>query len=413
MAKSRGLLPDAGRDLECPATSTEPAGTVECCAGVVCTAGFSNTEPDGYSYTRGFSSEPGAERARHHTGRECGNEFRGLVESVDHHPEHCESVGARWCGTLRRRFDGKGQAMRVQHAVAAPEIPLYQSGDLTPRRPPRRRMQHTIVAPETPIYQLGYLGVEASQVVGASAAPAGAATTAALTAAAAGSGAAYGAWAGPIGAGVGAVIGIIAGLLGKHALRAKQARNENSAVNIGVSGFDSDLRQIQQAFKSGQISAQDAIQAIEQTAMPGYWTVVTPQIQPGRNGCNSGSSCPPDTSAQGVQPCHGNIGAACCVGCYQLEPSITGPSGVLAALSGQSQSKGGPYTADIHIVAGSSYGASTRGAYTLDFTPPVAPASSISSGLTSLFSPSSGAPGGGTSLLPLLLIASLAWMTIR
>jgi len=303
--------------------------------------------------------------------------------------------------------------MRVQHAVAAPEIPLYQSGYLTPQRPPRRRMQHTIVAPETPIYQLGYLGQEASQIVGASAAPAAAATTAEISAAAEASGAAYGAWAGPIGAGVGAVIGIIAGLLGKHALRAKQARNENSAVNIGVSGFDSDLKQIQQAFKSGQISAQDAIQAIEQTAMPGYWTVVTPQIQPGRNGCNSGASCPPDTSAQGVQPCHGNIGAACCVGCYQLEPSITGPSGVLAALSGQSQSKGGPYTADIHIVAGSSYGASTRGAYTLDFTPSVAPASSISSGLTSLFSPSATGPGGGSSLLPLLLIASLAWMAIR
>ena len=290
--------------------------------------------------------------------------------------------------------------------VTAPRIPLYQAGAQY-RRPPSTRMQHTVGAPEIPLYQLGYLAaVMPGQIVAAGAPAAGAVTAGILSSTAAGS------WAGPIGAGVGLVVGLIGGLLAGHELRAKQARNENSAVNIGVSGFDSDLKQIQQAFKSGQISASDAISAVEQTIMPGYWTVVTPQIQPGRNGCNAGASCPPDTSAQGIQPCKGNIGAACCVGCYQLEPSISGPNGVLAALNGQSGSKGGPYTADIHIVAGSSYGASTRGAYTLDFTPPATASSS-------LFSPGAAggiSAGGGSSmssLLPLLLIGGLALVALR
>jgi hypothetical protein len=293
--------------------------------------------------------------------------------------------------------------------VTAPQIPLYQAGAQY-RRPARARMQHTVGAPQIPLYQLGYLGAVPGQYVAAAAPVAGAVTTGVV--ASVGAGTAAGSWAGPIGAGVGLVVGLIGGLLAGHELRAKQARNENSAVNLGVSGFDSDLKQIQQAFKSGQISATDAISAVEQTIMPGYWTVLTPQIQPGRNGCNSGASCPPDTSAQGIQPCKGNIGAGCCVGCYQLEPSISGPNGVLAALAGQSGSKGGPYTADIHIVAGSSYGASTRGAYTLDFTSPASAASSLTSSLTSAIT-GAGTGGSGSSLLPLLLIGGLALVALR
>lgn len=290
--------------------------------------------------------------------------------------------------------------------VTAPRIPLYQGG-IPYSRPARTRLQQTVGAPQIPLYQLGYLGVDSSKVVGASAAPAGAITTAAITSSTT-AGSAWGAAAGPIGAAVGAAVGIIAGLLAKHALRAKQAKNENSAVNIGVSGFDSDLTAIQQAFKSGQLSAADAANAVAQTVMQGYWTVVTSQMQPGRNGCNSGSSCPPDTSSQGKQPCTGNIGAACCIGCYQLQPSITGPNGVLAALAGQSQSSGGPHTADIHIVAGSKYGATTRSAYTLDFTPPAAAANAGSSLTAAL---TGGA--GGSSMLPLLILAGLAFVALR
>jgi hypothetical protein len=308
--------------------------------------------------------------------------------------------------------------------VLSPEIPLHSlgagaSGPLVVRH---RRPSRTMYAPRTPLYQLGYhelagLGTGA-QVVGATAPIAAVATTAAISAAAAGSGAAWGAAAGPIGAGVGAIVGLIAGFMAGHELRAKQAKNENAAVNLGVPGFDQGLRQLQQAYKAGTISPTDVQQGVS-VLLQNFWQEVAPNIQPGRNGCNSGASCPADTSAQGKQPCTGNIGAACCVGCFPLTESITGPTGVLAAVMGQSASKSGPYTAEIMAVGASKYGTSYRAPYTLDFTPPPAPAgSSITSGLTSLIDsvtglPVSAAAGAPSSLMPLLLIGAVLYLVSR
>jgi hypothetical protein len=261
-------------------------------------------------------------------------------------------------------------------------------------------MRHTVHASKTPLYLQGYLGDAASKVVGASAAPAGAITTAAIASSAA-TGSAWGAWAGPIGAGVGVAIGLIAGLLAAHAMRVKQAKDENSAVNLGLSGFDSDLRTIQSDYSAGKVDAATAEQAV-QVAYQNYWSLVTPHIQPARNGCSGGSSCPPDTSAQGKQPCKGNIGAACCVGCYQIYPTVYGPGGVLAAFAGQSTSSGGPYVADIHPVYGSKYGAKARAAFTLNFQSPAAASSSITSALESI----TGGSGSG-SILPWLIAAGV------
>jgi hypothetical protein len=310
--------------------------------------------------------------------------------------------------------------------VMAPEIPLHSLGASTgpviyrPRRPSR-----TTYAPHTPLYQLGYAGLgelgDSAQILAASAPIAAVGTTAAITAAAGGSAAAAGttagAVAGPIGAAVGAIVGIIAGLMAGHELRAKQAKNENAAVNLGVPGFDQGLRQIQQAYLAGKISAADVQQGVS-VLLSNFWQEVAPNIQPGRNGCNSGSSCPPDTSAAGKQPCAGNIGAACCVGCFPLTESITGPSGVLAALAGQSTSKNGPTKAEIMAVGASKYGTSYRAPYTLDFTPPPAPAAS--GAITSAIDAITGLPvsaalgvGSGSSLMPLLLIGGLLYLVSR
>jgi len=286
----------------------------------------------------------------------------------------------------------------MPHTVSAPLTPLHAMGVQHFDRHRIRRnhkIGNAVRAPHTPIYQLGYFGA-AAQIVG-TVAPIAAAGSSAI-AAAAGAGASV---AGPIGAGVGAIVGIIAGLLAGHELRAKQAKNENSAVNIAVQGFDADVRQIQSAFKSGQIDASGVLQAVA-TVMPGYWTVVTPQLQPGRNGCSSGASCPVEVA--GKQPCVGSIGAGCCIACYQLTPGITGPNGIVAAVQGQSQSTQGPYVAEIPQVFGSSYGASTRGAYTLDFSP-----SGASGGITSALSSIT----GGSSLMPLLLIGAAVWLVMR
>lgn len=272
-----------------------------------------------------------------------------------------------------------------------------------------RRPSRVTLAPRTPLYQLSYselagLGAAPGQIVSATAPIAATATTAAISSFAT-AGTTFAAAAGPIGAAVGLVVGLIGGLLAGHELRAKQARNENSAVNIGVSGFDSDLKKVWQAYKSGQIDANGAAQAIQQGVLPGYWTVVGPQIQPGRNGCSDGMSCPIQTP--GKQPCVGSIGAACCIACYQLSAGINGPNGALAALQGQSGSTQGPYIAEIPQVYGSKYGAQSRSAYTLDFTPP-ASAMSVSGALSSITGGT-----GGSSLLPLLLIGAALWMVMR
>jgi hypothetical protein len=294
------------------------------------------------------------------------------------------------------------------HSVAAPEIPLHLLGYGNPNAP-RLHAPQTVHASQVPLYLRG-LGVVPGQIVAASA-PAAGAITSGLISSSAAAGSAWGAAAGPIGAAVGVVVGLIGGLLAGHEIRAKQARNENQAVNIGVAGFDSDLKQIWQAYKSGQIDSAGALQAVEQTLMPGYYTVVVPQIQPGRNGCQGGAYCPPDTSPA-RQPCQGNIGAACCVGCYQLQYSVSGPNGVIAAIQGTSGSSGGPHVADIHIVAPSKYGVQMRAAYTLDFTPPSLaslPAGASSSGdALSAISSAFTTAGSGSSLLPWLALGALA-----
>jgi hypothetical protein len=317
--------------------------------------------------------------------------------------------------------------MSASARVLAPEIPLHSlgAGARGPLVVRQRRPSRTVYAPRTPLYQLGYWDLRGlgsgAQIVGATAPIAAVGTSAAIIAAAGGTEAAAGTTAGmvagPIGAAVGAIIGIVAGLMAAHELRVKQAKNENAAVNLGVPGFDQGLHQLQQAYKAGTISATDVQQALS-VLLQNFWAEVAPNIQPGRNGCSNGSTCP--VEIPGKQPCQGNIGAACCVGCYPLTQSITNPDGVLAALAGQSTSKGGPFTAQIMAVGASKYGTSYRAPYSLDFTPPPPPpaAASITSGLTSLIDtvtglPVSAATGAPSSLMPLILLGAALYLVSR
>jgi hypothetical protein len=262
-----------------------------------------------------------------------------------------------------------------------------------------------IYAPTFPLYALpAHLGaVSAPQAIATAGQVGGAvaqqAVTGAISTAATTSGSAFwGAAAGPIGAGVAVAIGLIAGLLAAHELRKKQAQSENAAVNLGVSGFDQGAHQIQQAFAAGQVDAPTAAQAA-QLLLTNYWQEVAPHIQPQRNACNSGATCPGANIPQNY--CSGGVGAGCCVGCEALERSINNPDGVLAALQGVSTSKNGPTTADIYQVFPSSYGTSGRAGYSLTFTPPAGGAAASASG--DLSSIASAVPGGGTGLLLIAL----------
>lgn len=214
-----------------------------------------------------------------------------------------------------------------------------------------------------------YLGQSVPGTIVRSGAAAG--TAAAVPAAASSIATSTGLALGPVTAGLsivaGALTALIGGLFAAHALRAKQAKDENSAMNIGVQGFDSDLAKVQQAYNSGQIDAAGAIQAVG-IILQNYWALVTPHIQPGRNGCSGGANCASSNFAKNY--CSGNIGAACCAGCAVLNQGINGPQGVIAAINGTSTLGNNPAnknTAYIPEVYASKYGGQNRAAYNLVF----------------------------------------------
>lgn len=287
----------------------------------------------------------------------------------------------------------------------APETPMHLIGYGS--RALRPFHTHRVSAPSVPFHSLGYMGDgSAAAAQGTKMAAPVAGTVVTSLAASAG----WGAWAGPVGAAVAVGIGLIAGLLAAHALRAKQAKNENSAVNIGVSGFDSDLRKIQQAFSSGQADLSTSVQAA-QLVLQNYFSLVTPTIQPGRNGCNGGASCPsPASDTAASSYCKGNIGAACCVGCIDIVPSVLGPDGVIAALQGQSTAPEGHNVAKIRKVFPSKYGAKQRDAYALTFD---SPASSVTAGSAVSAIEQSLGIGSGSSLVPIALVAVAAFLLLR
>ena len=180
-----------------------------------------------------------------------------------------------------------------------------------------------------------------------------------------------------VGVAVSIAASIASALLGAHNARIKQARDENSAMNLGVQGYDQGLAQVNAAYNARQIDASQAIGFVRQI-FANYWAEVSPHIQPGRNGCSNGSSCPPWPA--GGNGCSGNIGAACCVGCYDLAgdsnphvfsvtdggdgstPLYYGAAGTIAALQ-----RGGAVVL-YQKVYGSKYGGQERAAYRLSWS---------------------------------------------
>ncbi len=176
---------------------------------------------------------------------------------------------------------------------------------------------------------------------------------------------------------VGAAVSVIASvLIAASQKRAKEATSENTAVNNGYPGWDAAVQQIVGAFNGGQIDAVGA-QTLLAQALTNYWNEVTPQIQPGRNGCNGGASCPPSsnpssdsayTTTANASYCSGSIGAACCVGCADLALSNSN----LQYAAALAEKTGQPQTAFVQAIAPSKYGTIARPSYTVTFTPVVA-----------------------------------------
>lgn len=294
----------------------------------------------------------------------------------------------------------------IQHAA-----PLYELGDLLPSVMPRQT--HTVRARGYPLYE-GW----ALHGLGAAAATGGAgvlkatapvlATAGTMIASAAGAGSI----AGPIGAGIGVLVGVIAGLWAAHAARVKGATAENQAINSAVATWDSGMKAIFTAANSSDpatnISGAQAAAEV-QSLWSQFWAAMSPYLHaPGvadssQGGVNCGSTTlnPQGACAgtPGGHKCDASCTATCCVACQDLYPSM------LQAIQVLNSPAGG--TVQVCAVSSSKYGASSRGSYTLTYTPPTlaTTAGGILSSLTS--------GGGGVNWFPILAIGALALFMLR
>jgi hypothetical protein len=155
------------------------------------------------------------------------------------------------------------------------------------------------------------------------------------------------------------------------AKRAQQATDENTAVAQAVPGWDSAVTQTVNAYNNGSVSAGQVAQMLA-AIMSNYWSEVSPKIQPGRNGCANGASCPSSANMMSSTElattasrtyCSGSIGAVCCVGCASLQLSI---DNMLWAVKMADQT-GKPSSATIQAVFPSKYGGFSRPLYTVTF----------------------------------------------
>jgi hypothetical protein len=217
---------------------------------------------------------------------------------------------------------------------------------------------------------------------------------------------AIGAWAGPVGAAAGAIVGIIAGLFEASAARAKGAKEENEAINQYLPAWDQSLAAIFQQANAGIITPAEAISAC-QSLMPYWWQAAAqfrglPGVADASNGgANCGTYIPGQTTAcspTGGPGCTKSCTAFCCIGCYDLAPSVA----YAIYLFGLPQ--GGQL--NVCTVYASKYGASQRASYTLTYTPP-APGTTAGAAASAV-SAASGLLSGSGSLSSSSLLEILA-----
>lgn len=162
---------------------------------------------------------------------------------------------------------------------------------------------------------------------------------------------------------------IISALDAAHVQRAKEAVSENTAVDNFIPGFDNAIAQIVAGYNNGSLTAAQAIQLLDQQ-WHYYWSEVSPVIQPGRNGCNSGASIdyspghPPTESV--TTSCGGSWGAACCIGVQVIGSSIGRLQQCIAAVD----TGGGTAACGISPVVQGKYSNFSRPAYKVVITKP-------------------------------------------
>jgi hypothetical protein len=169
---------------------------------------------------------------------------------------------------------------------------------------------------------------------------------------------------------------IFGSLMAASAKRAAEARSENQAVNAGVAGWDNAVAQVIAAYNAGQITLTELYQfmgvpQVNDPTLPSspgllwknYWREVGPQVQPGRNGCQTGTATQPTTQSW----CSGSYGAGCCVGYDDLKNSSVY---IMQAARKAESRPGVSVPANVLVVVASKYGAANRPAYTVTLKKP-------------------------------------------
>jgi hypothetical protein len=171
-----------------------------------------------------------------------------------------------------------------------------------------------------------------------------------------------------------AINAILGPLLGASKARAQAATNENAAVAGLIPQFDQQIAAIFAAVNNGTLTPAQASTAMDQV-IAAYWVNVTPHIQAGRNGCNSGASMPSFTGSNagaqqggacgvnGYYGCTGmsSWGAACCVG-STLMASVANLKWLLAQPAGGSAQV-------CQIIGNAKYGGASRAGYRVSYEP--------------------------------------------
>lgn len=165
--------------------------------------------------------------------------------------------------------------------------------------------------------------------------------------------------------GIGAIVGIGLVLWTQHVMRAKNARDENAAVNILGPGFTEAFQKEFMVLNAGQISPTTALSDLEQIRQT-YWAAIAPyQTKTGQHThpCTTlPSACDNGLNSAGqviqITKCDKSCTVGCCIGCNVIEVAVC--KGKQAIMAG-----GGTFT--VGAAAGSKYGYVGSPKYTITY----------------------------------------------
>jgi len=177
---------------------------------------------------------------------------------------------------------------------------------------------------------------------------------------------------------IGSLVAPIFSLLAAHSARVKGATNENTALNEIIPAVTADVKGINQAYNAGQISASQAIAALQQV-YGNYWSYMSQYS--GKPGVAGGASnCAPCNSSNSGTACNKACTAGCCHGCNYTKCNIE--ASIAAIQKGGTVTVNYPGEGDLVNTSG-KFGGGVFNSYSLTWKAPAVQNAGILSGLFS------------------------------